>query len=115
MAKSSERSLTLHYSSSTYRVAFYAQTPRDEMLAGIREVLGLPPAAPVRFRNAAGDVVLISSSAPSGTELHVTVESGAPHIPALQSVDASRGVTKLGWAATAPNGYRTGDNHIQDR
>jgi hypothetical protein len=64
-------------------------TPRDELLAGIREVLGIAIGAPLRFRDADGDVVMLSSMMPSGTVLHVEVASGAAPPPAAVGPEAA--------------------------
>eukprot|EP00798_Chlamydomonas_sp_ICE-L_P008511 gene8510-4870_t len=74
------RLLMVHFGSTIkFRVKFYPQGARDELLAGIREILGLAPATPLRFQDLDGDVVLISPlGMPSGTELHCAIEQGPP-------------------------------------
>jgi hypothetical protein len=56
--------LTLSFASKSINIEFYAGTPRAELLAGICEVLGVPPTATLRFRNDFGDVAVVSSSMP---------------------------------------------------
>eukprot|EP00005_Dracoamoeba_jomungandri_P002961 CAMPEP_0174255122 /NCGR_PEP_ID=MMETSP0439-20130205/4454_1 /TAXON_ID=0 /ORGANISM="Stereomyxa ramosa, Strain Chinc5" /LENGTH=165 /DNA_ID=CAMNT_0015337149 /DNA_START=59 /DNA_END=557 /DNA_ORIENTATION=+ len=73
------RVLVLHYGgSSTQKVKFYPSSSREELLCGIRELFLLPKDAPLRFRDADGDIVLFTTSFPSGTTLHMSVAEGLP-------------------------------------
>ncbi len=73
------RTLILHFGTSTQRLKFYPFGSRDDLFAGVREVLGLKVASPLRFRDADGDISLISPSGmQSGIELHVEVAEGIP-------------------------------------
>lgn len=99
--QSAARRLILHFGgATTYRVKFYAHTPRDELLAGMREVLGVRPGTPLRFRDADGDIVLITSALPDGTVLHVAVEEGAP-APAAAATPAAGAIVGGAVATTA--------------
>jgi hypothetical protein len=63
------KSVTLFFASKSVSVVFYPGTPRTELLAGFAEVLGVPTTSPLRFRNEAGDVVVVSSAMPVSFDL----------------------------------------------
>jgi len=101
--QSAARRLILHVGgNTTYRVKFYASTPREELLAGIREVLGVRPGTPLRFRDADGDIVVLAASMPDSTHLHVTVEVGAAASLGVQAVAAAAILAPAAVAALAP-------------
>ncbi len=60
------RTLVLHFGTRTLRVKFFPGGPRSDLLAGIREVLGVAEDAPLRFRDAGGDIVLVT---PAGAHM----------------------------------------------
>lgn len=72
------KTLVLHHGATKVEVEVFAQTTRADLFAGIRESLGLPAEAPLRFRDANGSIVLLAASFVHGTVLHVAVEQGAP-------------------------------------
>ena len=73
------RRIVLHFGGVTQPLVFYHGCSREDFLLGVREVMGVAPDAPLRFRDAQGSIVLVSPSAiPDGTVLHVSVEQGAP-------------------------------------
>ena len=82
------RTLVLYYNGDSQKLKFFASTPREEFLNGIREVLGVAKDAPLRFRDGDGDIVILSSAMPDDTTLHVSVESGFPPQSRLLAVDA---------------------------
>lgn len=59
----SPRALELHWGTSTQRIKFYPHGSLEDLLAGIRGVMGVAEDAPLRFRDAEGDIVLL---APAG-------------------------------------------------
>ncbi len=72
------RTLKIYFGTAQQMVKFFEGSSREDILAGIREVIAAPPDAQLRFRDEDGDVVLISSAMPSGTVLHVSMELGIP-------------------------------------
>ena len=73
------RALTLFFKDNKQKCKFLPSGTREDFLAGVREVLAVSPDAPLRFRDAAGDLVVVSPMGiPSGSELHVAVEEGVP-------------------------------------
>ena len=72
------RRVTLYFGDHCLSLVAYPGTARDELLASVREVLGVPAAAPLRFRDADGAVVLLSGAVPDGATLHVKLEQGFP-------------------------------------
>lgn len=76
--RASTKTLVLHYGTAKVAIEVFSRTTRVDLLAGVREALGIRADAPLRFRDAGGSVVILSSSFSSGTELHVATESGAP-------------------------------------
>jgi hypothetical protein len=77
-ARIEARRVTLYFGDQCVSLVAYPGTPRDELLASVREVLGVPLAAPLRFRDADGAVVLLSGAVPDGATLHVKLEQGFP-------------------------------------
>ena len=71
-------------------VRFFPPLPRADLLEGLREAVGVAPAAPLRFRDSDGAVVIVAPSMPDAT-LHVKVESGFPEFlgPLLPGAGAS--------------------------
>ena len=74
--KSGKKKLVIHFNSSVQHLVYYQYTRREEMMTGIREILGLRVKTPLRFRDENGDTVIISSFMPNNTELHAAVEQG---------------------------------------
>jgi hypothetical protein len=77
-ASTAARRVTLYFGDQCVGLVVYPGTPRDELLASVREVLGVPLAAPLRFRDADGAVVLLSGAVLDGATLHVKLEQGFP-------------------------------------
>ena len=77
--ENSPKLLVLHYRGVRQRVKFFSGISRNDFMISLREVLGLKPLSPLRFRDAEGDVTLVSpTGVPDVCELHVEVASGAP-------------------------------------
>jgi hypothetical protein len=72
------RTLELYHNVGGARIELrvYVGTPADELVAMIREMLGLR--GQLRFRDDTGILVVLSSHFPDGTRLHVTEEAGLP-------------------------------------
>lgn len=93
---------TLYFSSKSVKVAFFSGTPLEDFLSGTADALGVARDAPLRFRDADGDIVLVSSHMPDGLTLHVSIESGfAPAVEAarlggLGVASSAGGPTSLG-------------------
>jgi hypothetical protein len=66
-----------HSGSGPVLVRVFAGTPREVLLEGVREALGVPPGAPLRFRDEDGAICVVWSGMPS-TVLLVAVEEGLP-------------------------------------
>jgi hypothetical protein len=65
--------LRFFFDSTEYRLAVCKGIPVPELLAGIREALALPANAILRFRNADGDIAILSSYWPHESQFHVEV------------------------------------------
>ncbi len=96
------RLLILHFGQTTQRLKFFPQGTRDDLLSGIREVLGLPCESPLRFRDGDGDIVVISPiGLPSGIQLHVEIEEGLPFQGTISSAivrtEVSNAVVTNSW------------------
>lgn len=71
------RKLILHFGTCVQTLKFFPSGSREDLLASILEVMGLPNRAPLRFRDENGDVVAVSPCGiPSEMVLHVSVEEG---------------------------------------
>jgi hypothetical protein len=110
------RLLILHFRGNvTQRLKFYPNSTRADLLDGIREVLGVLPTDPLRFRDSDGDIVILSPPGiPSGTELHVEIESGIPPsapAPAAPVPPAADPATWAKWATSEGSGSISTDEH----
>ncbi|GAX78837.1 hypothetical protein CEUSTIGMA_g6274.t1 [Chlamydomonas eustigma] len=75
------RSLTILFGLNYQRVKFkfYPTGSREDLLAGIREVIGAEPDAKLRFTDSTGDIIVLSPSGiPNGAVFHVSVYKGPP-------------------------------------
>ena len=70
------KKLKLFYSGESVQLAYALGTSRIELLSEVRNAIGVENNAPLRFRDAEGNIVVISDSLPHEIQLHVSVELG---------------------------------------
>ncbi|KAG2496213.1 hypothetical protein HYH03_005811 [Edaphochlamys debaryana] len=62
MADTEKRMLILHFGSGVVqRLKFFSRSSREDLLTGIREVLGVATDTPLRFRDEDGDILLVTA------------------------------------------------------
>lgn len=71
----------VYHGTTEQLLAVYPGTSTADALSAVRELFGFGDAAPLRFRNADGIPVALSSQLPDKVSLHVAVEAGAPQPP----------------------------------
>jgi hypothetical protein len=68
--------IVLQHEEFEHRLKIFRGTPQAELLSSIREVLGLAPSQSIQFFDEDDDRVLLSSWAPTGTRVKVSLTSG---------------------------------------
>jgi len=109
------KKLKLFYSGESVQLAYALGTSRFELLCEVRNAIGAQKNAPLRFRDAEGNLIVLSDRLPNEIHLHVSIESGfAPVTEKALLTSLPPPASKVFWELTSKSVVLTNPQRFND-